>query len=93
MADYQLNISHNQNYNISKGEAIEILNSYKRHRIGQPIAIAYTENGKRELLLAIGKRNYDDPIGDRGFGEEFYEIINSGDGGDGEDLMWEILTD
>ena len=25
--------------------------------------------------------------------EEFYEIINSGDGGDGEDLVWEILTD
>lgn len=94
MADYQLNISHNNNYNeIDLNGAIDILNNYAKHRIGQPIAIAYTDdNGERKLLLAIGKRNYVDSIDGRSYGPEFYEIINDDDN-DQERLEWEILTD
>ena len=91
MAEYQLNIAHNNNYDeIDLNGAIEVLDNYNRHRIGQPIAVAYTEDGERKLLLAIGKRNYTNPIGERTYGPEFYEIINDNNN---NQMEWEIIKD
>jgi hypothetical protein len=77
MADYQLNISHNTNSEIDLNGALSILDNYTRHRVGQPIAIVYTENKERKILFAIGKRNYNEPLNGNNCGREFYEIINN----------------
>lgn len=77
MADYQLNISHNTNSEIDLNGALSILDNYTRHRVGQPIAIVYTENKERKILFAIGKRNYNEPLNGKNCGREFYEIINN----------------
>jgi hypothetical protein len=85
MAQYNLNISHNNlNENITYSEAINLLNEYEYHRVGQPIAIVYyDENNERQLMLAIGKRDYTDPIGGKSKGEGFYELINKNELADG----------
>lgn len=98
MAQYKLNISHNDpTKRISYNEAIDMLNNYKFHKVGQPIAIVYyDDNNKRQLMLAVGKMNYDDNEGRKQYGPEYYEIINDGTnypGGGDDDLNWEILTD
>lgn len=97
MAQYKLNISHNDpDKHINYNEAIEMLNDYKFHKVGQPIAVVYyDDNNKRQLMLAVGKMNYNDIEG-KDHGSEFYEIINDGTnypGGGDDDLNWEILTD
>ena len=97
MAQYKLNISHNDpDKHINYNEAIEMLDNYKFHKVGQPIAVVYyDDNDKRQLMLAVGKMNYNDIEG-KDHGSEFYEIINDGmnyPGGGDDDISWEILTD
>jgi hypothetical protein len=94
MAQYNLNISHNNlNENITYSEAVELLNDYKYHRVGQPIAIIfYDDNNERQLMLAIGKRDYTDPINGVNSGEDFYEIINKKDLA-GDDSVVIIIKD
>lgn len=97
MAQYKLNISHNDpDKHINYNEAIEMLDNYKFHKVGQPIAVVYyDDNDKRQLMLAVGKMNYNDIEG-KDHGSEFYEIINDGTnypGGGDDDINWEILTD
>lgn len=99
MAQYKLNISHNNpDEHINYDEAINMLDSYKYHKIGQPIAIVYyDDDDRRQLILAVGKINSQDGFEGRDCGPEFYEIINDGTnypgGGGDDDLNWEILKD
>lgn len=77
MADYTLNISHNSEACVDLTAAIELLDNYKKHKIGQPIAVTYYSDNEIKLLLAIGKRDCNQPIDGRNYGKEFYEIINN----------------
>lgn len=91
MASYKLNISHNNiNEEISYSEAIDLLNNYKKHRSGQPLVIIYyDENNNRQLLFAVGKRDFTDPLDDgRINGEEFYEIVNKNNIGESSQIMF-----
>lgn len=88
MARYNLNLSHNNiNEQITYSEAIDLLNNYQKHKVGQPLVIIYYENQKRKMLFAVGKRNYTDPIDGRINGEEFYEIINKNNIGESSQVM------
>lgn len=58
--------------------AINILNSFEKHLIGQPLSILYTnDEGKTAAVFAIGIKNYTDvATGEPLCGSDFYQIIN-----------------
>ena len=78
MVNYKLKILRNGEPVADYNTAINILNDFEGHYVGQPIAIVYLdEEQNRKLLLAIGKRDCEnDQIAGRNHGPEFYEIIN-----------------
>ena len=69
MTEYELNILRSEQVLDSLDIAIHILNEYKHHSIGQPIALLYKSNKEIKLLLAIGKK-------EGGGDSSYYEIIN-----------------
>ena len=91
MAQYNLNISHNDlNENIKYDDAIKLLNEYKHHRVGQPLAVIYYNDlNERQLMLAIGKQNGNGKYN----GEDFYELINKKDLSDDNSHFMVIKND
>lgn len=79
MTNYKLKILRNGEPVVNYNAAISILDNFKGHYVGQPIAIVYFDDSQnRKLLLAVGKRDCEnDQIDGRNYGSEFYEIINN----------------
>lgn len=76
MKSYKLKILRNDDPVTSRDAAIEILNNYEDHHVGQPISIVYLKDNERNVLFAIGKRDSEnEQIDGRNHGEEFYDII------------------
>lgn len=75
MFEYQLQFLRTNDPFSSKEEAIQFLNSYKYHLIGQPICVYYTSDATSEVLslLAVGRKNGEGVFN----GKEYYDIINS----------------
>lgn len=77
MFEYQLQFLRTNDPFSSKEEALQFLNSYKFHLIGQPICIYYISDATSEVMsiFAIGRKNGDGEL----CGSDYYEIINSTD--------------
>lgn len=76
MTEYELNILRSDQVLDSLDIAINVLDSYKHHSLGQPIALLYKSSDstdrreKIKLVLAIGKK-------EGGGDSSYYEIINT----------------
>lgn len=78
MTNYKLKILRNGEPVANYDVAINILNTFEGHYIGQPIAILYfDEEQNRRVILAMGRRDCEtEQIEGRNYGPEFYDIIN-----------------
>ena len=78
MTNYKLKILRNGEPVANYDVAINILDTFEGHYIGQPIAILYLdEDQNRRVILAMGKRDCEtEQIEGRNYGPEFYDIIN-----------------
>ena len=76
MTEYELNILRSNQVLDSLDKAINVLDNYKHHSLGQPIALLYRDSdiasgvGSVKLLLAIGKK-------EGGGDSSYYEVINT----------------
>ena len=76
MTEYELNILRSNQVLDSLDIAINVLDNYKHHSLGQPIALLYRDSNianntqNIKLLLAIGKK-------EGGGDSSYYEVINT----------------
>ena len=75
---YIFNVLRNEKPVDSYDSAINVLNNFDKHLIGQPLSILYNDdNGKIQTVFAIGLKNYTDVAdGELTYGKDFYQIIN-----------------
>lgn len=78
MQEYKVKLLHSTDVLDSREIAMQLLNSYEHHLVGQPVVLYYKDanNGKTNVLFAVGKRNHDNTLNGRHSGPEFYDIIN-----------------
>lgn len=75
---YIFNVLRNEKPVDSYDSAINVLNNFDKHLIGQPLSILYNDdNGNVQTVFAIGLKNYTDVAdGELTYGKDFYQIIN-----------------
>lgn len=75
MFEYNLKLLRSKDVLQSREVAIQILNSYKYHCIGQPIVLYYRDEAEAvvKTLFAVGKNNGNG----EGCGADYYDIVNS----------------
>lgn len=76
MEEYSLKLLRSSEILENRAAAIDLLNAYNRHAIGQPVMLYYkdTDNSVK-ALFAVGKKNYNETTG-TDHGPDFYDIIN-----------------
>jgi hypothetical protein len=74
MFEYELQLLRNNNVLENRNVAIQLLNSYKYHAVGQPISLLYTDPNTNTVktLFAVGKKNGEGS----NCGSDYYDIIN-----------------
>lgn len=82
MANYELSLLRNTEPIESKEFAIQILDNFDNHIIGQPISLLYyNKDNELKVLFAVGKKNaYDIQPGQVNYGRDFYDLIGEIDG-------------
>jgi hypothetical protein len=92
MTEYQLQILRNMDVLPNYDTAIAVLNSYKYHRVGQPVALLYKQGNEVRVIFAIGKKDCDSvQPGEPDCGSTFYDIINRNSQGGTVTMKWRVL--
>ncbi len=74
MFEYELQLLRSNATLESRDIAVQLLNSYKYHAIGQPISLSYKDaaTNSTKVLFAVGKKNGEG----ENCGADYYDIIN-----------------